>query len=130
LAVFQTIHPLGQKLQHELSAVNHAGVLLVMDSVARKSIRRAILGMLYLEFGGNPRMTYLEVAYQYGATPGEREMRAIDGVREVYGIRKIDFYEKEKTVRVEFDASRLNEDAVAKLLRQAGIDVRDRLALA
>jgi hypothetical protein len=30
---------------------------------------------------------------------------------------------------VEFDASRMKEDAVAKLLRQAGIDLRDRLAL-
>lgn len=74
-------------------------------------------------------MTYLDVAYRYGASPGEREMRAIDGVREVYGVRKIEFDEKERTVRVEFDASRLNEDAVAKLLRQAGIDVREKLAL-
>jgi hypothetical protein len=76
-------------------------------------------------------MTYLDVAYRYGATPGEREMRAIDGMREVYGIRKVDFNETEKRVRVEFDASRLTEDTVAKLLRrQAGIDLRDRLALA
>jgi copper chaperone CopZ len=75
-------------------------------------------------------MTYLDVAFHYGATPGEREVRAIDGMREVYGIRKVDFNEKERTVRVEFDASRLKEDAVAKLLRQAGIDLRDRLALA
>jgi hypothetical protein len=75
-------------------------------------------------------MTYLDVAYGYGATPGEREMRAIDGMREVYGILKVDFNEIEKRVRVEFDASRLTEDAVAKLLRQAGIDLRDRLALA
>jgi hypothetical protein len=75
-------------------------------------------------------MTYLDVAYRYGATPGEREMRAIDGMREVYGIRKVDFREAERIVRVEFDASRLNEEVVAKLLRQAGIDVRDRLALA
>ena len=75
-------------------------------------------------------MTYLDVAYRYGATPGEREMRAIDGMREVYGIRKVDFKDAERIVRVEFDASRMNEDAVAKLLRQAGIDVRDRLALA
>jgi len=74
-------------------------------------------------------MTYLDVAFRYGATPGEREMRAIDGVREVYGVRKIDFDEKERSVRVGFDASRLNEDAVAKLLRQAGIDVREKLAL-
>jgi hypothetical protein len=75
-------------------------------------------------------MTYLDVAYRYGATPGEREMRAIDGMREVYGIRKVDFDQADKRVRVEFDASRLTEDAVVKLLRQAGIDVRERLALA
>jgi hypothetical protein len=86
--------------------------------------------LLYLDGGDNEPMTYLDVAYRYGATPGEREMRAIDGMREVYGIRKVDFKEKDRTVRVEFDASRLTEDSVAKLLRQAGIDVRDRLALA
>jgi hypothetical protein len=85
--------------------------------------------LLYLEGKENQRMTYLDVAYKYGATPGEREMQAIDGMREVYGIRRVDFREQEKTVRVEYDASRLNEGAVAKLLRQAGIDVRDRLAL-
>jgi selenocysteine lyase/cysteine desulfurase len=75
-------------------------------------------------------MTYLDVAYRYGATPGEREMRAIDGMREVYGVRKIEFQERDRTVRVEFDASRLNQDSVAKLLRQAGIDVREELTLA
>jgi len=75
-------------------------------------------------------MTTLEVAFRYGATPGEREMRAIDGVREVYGIRKISFNEKDRTVRIEFDASRLKEDAVAKLLRQAGMDLPEGLALA
>jgi hypothetical protein len=75
-------------------------------------------------------MTYLDIAYRYGTTPGEREMRAIDGMREVYGIRKVDFAEKDRTVRVEYDASRLNESAVAKLLRQAGIDVLERLTLA
>ena len=75
-------------------------------------------------------MTTLEVAFRYGAIPGEREMRAIDGVREVYGIRKISFNEKDRTVRIEFDASRLKEDAVAKLLRQAGMDLPEGLALA
>lgn len=75
-------------------------------------------------------MTYLDVVYRYGAIPGEREMRAIDGVREVYGIQKITFDEKERTVRVLFDASRLKEDAIAKLLRQAGIDLREKLTLA
>jgi len=40
-------------------------------------------------------------------------------------VRNVVFNEKDRTVRVEFDASRLTEDAIAKLLRQAGIDVRD-----
>jgi hypothetical protein len=75
-------------------------------------------------------MTYLEVAYRYQTPPGESELRAIDSVREVYGIQRIVFSEKERTVRVLFDASRLNGDSVAKLLRQAGIDVRDQLVLA
>jgi len=75
-------------------------------------------------------MTYLEVAYRYQSPPREAELRAIDSVREVYGIQRIQFNEKERTVRVRFDASRLNGDAVAKMLRQAGIDVQDQLVLA
>ncbi len=75
-------------------------------------------------------MTQLEVAYRYGATPAESAMRAIDNLREVYGIRRITFIEKEQTVRVEFDASRLKEPTVAGLLKQAGIDVKERLVLA
>ena len=75
-------------------------------------------------------MTYLEAAFRYQTTPGETELRAIDTVREVYGIQRIQFNEKERTVRVTFDASRIKADAVARLLRQAGIDVRDQLVLA
>jgi hypothetical protein len=75
-------------------------------------------------------MTYLEATYPYQTTPGETEMRAIDGIREVYGIQRIQFNEKARTVRVLYDASRLNGDSVARLLRQAGIDVRERVVLA
>jgi len=75
-------------------------------------------------------MTYLDVVFRYGAIPGENEMRAIDGMREVYGIRRVQFDAKKSTVRVEFDASRLNQDAVAKLLRNAGVDIREPIALA
>jgi len=75
-------------------------------------------------------MTYLEVMFRYGATPGETELRAIDGMREVYGVRRVQFNQTERTVRVEFDASRLKADGVARLLRQAGVDVRERMVLA
>ena len=72
-------------------------------------------------------MTPVDVYFSYGQTPGEAEMRAMDGVREVYGIRRVTFGEKQRTVRVEFDASRLTEPVVLGLLRRAGIDVRDRV---
>ncbi len=74
-------------------------------------------------------MTYLDVVFRYGSTPGEREMRAIDGMREVYGIQRVRFNEKDKTVIVQFDASRMKKDAVAKLLRQAGIEVCEPVVL-
>jgi hypothetical protein len=45
-------------------------------------------------------MTYLEAVYRYQTPPGEAELRAIDSVREVYGIQRIQFNEKERTVRV------------------------------
>jgi hypothetical protein len=75
-------------------------------------------------------MTQLEVAYRYGATPGEAEMRALDSVREVYGIRRMRFDPKERIVRVEFDASRFKEPVIAGLLREAALDVQEKLGSA
>ena len=75
-------------------------------------------------------MTSLDVVFRYGRQPGTPELRAIDSLREVYGIRSVKFNEKEKTIRVEFDASRLKEDTVAALLRRAGMDLTEKLQLA
>jgi hypothetical protein len=75
-------------------------------------------------------MTNLDVVFRYGSVPGERELQAIDSMREVYGVRRVLFNQKNQTVRVEFDASRLKQDAIAKLLRQAGIDLGEAVALA
>jgi hypothetical protein len=74
-------------------------------------------------------MTQLEVSFRYGAVPGEREMRALDSVRDVYGIRRLSFDQPGRIIRVEYDASRLKEPAVASLLRNAGIDVREKISL-
>jgi len=74
-------------------------------------------------------MTPTDVVFRYGNAPGVREIRALDSVREVYGIRRISFDEKERTVRVEYDASRLKEDVVASLLRCAGLDLGGRVQL-
>lgn len=74
-------------------------------------------------------MTYLDIVFRYSAIPGENEMRAIDAMREVYGIRSVQFNEKDGTVRVEFDASRLKQEGVARLLRNAGVDVQEPMIL-
>ena len=75
-------------------------------------------------------MTAIEVAFKYARQPGPAELRALDSVREVYGIRKLWFNEAENIVRVEYDRTRLNDDSVAKLLRNAGLDLTEKLVLA
>jgi len=75
-------------------------------------------------------MTHLDVAYHYASTPSEATMRALDGMREVYGVRLIAFDEAARVVRVEFDASRFKEPTIAGLLRGAGLDVGEKLVLA
>ena len=75
-------------------------------------------------------MTQLEVAYRYVTPPTEATMRALDNVREVYGIRRISFKESDRIVRVEFDASRFKEPVIAGLLRRTGLDLSEQLVLA
>jgi hypothetical protein len=87
--------------------------------------------VVYLNCGRNsPEMTQMEVTYHYANPLSESEMRAMDNVREVYGIRRLRLDEKERIVRVEYDASRFKEPVVANLLRGAGFDLKDRLVLA
>ena len=74
-------------------------------------------------------MTTLDVVFRLGRPPGAPEMQAIYQVREVYGIRRISLDGDGMAVRVEYDASRLAERTVAALLRHAGLDVRDKVAL-
>jgi hypothetical protein len=74
-------------------------------------------------------MTAVEVLFRYGMTPGEKEMSALGQMSDVYGIRRVQFNEPERKIRIEYDATRLNEATVENLLRKAGVDVREKLAL-
>ena len=74
-------------------------------------------------------MTALDIVFHLRRRPGAPEMQAIYEVREVYGIRKISFESEGMTLRVEYDASRLYEKTVAALLRHAGLDLIDKVAL-
>jgi len=75
-------------------------------------------------------MTAVEVLFRYAAPPTESVMTAFGQLSDVYGIRRIQLQDSERTIRVEYDATRLNEAKVEKLLRNAGFDIRKRPALA
>lgn len=74
-------------------------------------------------------MTAVEVLFRYGMPPSENQMAALGLTSDVYGIRRLQCNERERTIRIEYDATRLNEASVEKLLRSAGFDIRERPAL-
>ncbi len=69
-------------------------------------------------------MTNVEISYNYGMSPDEAVMRGVDNIREVYGIRRLNFNEASRSVAVEYDATRLNPATVASLLRRSGLDLK------
>lgn len=74
-------------------------------------------------------MTQLDVLYRYENHPMEAAMYALGNLREVYGIRRVKIDEQMKTIRVEFDATRLSRPVILELLRCAGIDVVEEIPL-
>jgi hypothetical protein len=74
-------------------------------------------------------MTAVEVLFRYGGRPDESAMIAYGQLSNVYGIRRMQLQELERTIRVEYDATRLTEAKVERLLRSAGFDITEKLAL-
>jgi len=74
-------------------------------------------------------MTTVEILYRYTTPPSENVSVALAGSRDVYGIRRIQIDNEARTLRVEFDATRLNAATVTKLVRMTGLDVAEELAL-
>jgi len=74
-------------------------------------------------------MTLVYVAFRYGAQPSENTMSAYGQLSNVYGIRQLQLNEAERSIRVEYDATRLTEAKVEGLLRAAGFDITEKLAL-
>lgn len=69
-------------------------------------------------------MTAVDIVFHCRMTPTERQMGALDVAREVYGVRKISFAEKEGTISIEYDISRLTPADIAALIHGAGIDAQ------
>src|ERR1043166_4070705 len=91
------------------------------------SAKRAGIQIHHTE--GLERMTYLDVVFNYASLPGENELRAIDSMREVYGMRRGPFKEKDRTGGVRSDAAGEGQGGVGKVWGKAGIDGREPVAL-
>jgi hypothetical protein len=74
-------------------------------------------------------MTPVDVLFRYEKHPSEAAMFALGNMSEVYGIRRIQLNENEQTIRVEYDATRLNKAVVGQLLRRAGISISEEISL-
>lgn len=74
-------------------------------------------------------MTTVDILLHYSAQPSENVVLALAGVRDVYGIRALTFDRAAQTLRVEYDATRLNAATVTGLVRQSGLEVDEQLSL-
>ncbi|HEX4032532.1 MAG TPA: hypothetical protein VHX20_19370 [Terracidiphilus sp.] len=74
-------------------------------------------------------MTTVEILYRCAAPPTEKVALALARTRDVYGIRHVAFDRHAHTLRVEFDATRLNAATVTKLVLLAGLEIAEELPL-
>jgi hypothetical protein len=74
-------------------------------------------------------MTTVDILFRYATSPTETVTCSLANTREVYGIRRLTFDRAERTLRVEYDATRLDAAAVTKLVRQAGLDLEAEVPL-
>jgi len=70
-------------------------------------------------------MTTVDIVYRYATAPTEQVAQALARARDVYGIRKLSFDRATRTLRVEYDATRLSAAAVTKLVREAGFNIAE-----
>jgi len=68
-------------------------------------------------------MTTVDIVFRYATPPTEQVAFALAHARDVYGIRQLSFDRVARTLRIEYDATRLNAAAVTKLVREAGLDI-------
>ncbi len=74
-------------------------------------------------------MTNVDILFRYATPPTESQVMALAQARDVYGIRRISFDRAARTVRVEYDATRLNAAVVTQLVRRAGVQIGEELPL-
>jgi hypothetical protein len=74
-------------------------------------------------------MTSVEIQFRYATPPSDAVTFALANIREVYGIRRLKFDQAARTLCVEYDATRLNAASVARMVRQAGLEIEAEVPL-
>ena len=74
-------------------------------------------------------MTTVEILFRSAAPPTERVSLALASIKDVYGIRRLSFDHAARTLRVEYDATRLTAAAVTKLVRETGLEIDEELPM-
>ncbi|MBI4465608.1 MAG: hypothetical protein HY647_12965 [Acidobacteria bacterium] len=68
-------------------------------------------------------MTTVVAVFKYRGTLGSRQAQALGESYTHLGVRKIQVSENEQTVAIEFDATRMDQNGVAALLRRWGVPI-------
>lgn len=77
--------------------------------------------------GKTIQMTAIDVIFRYEGELQPAQIRQLSGSYSIYGVRRIAVDEQASTITVEYDATRLSNDAVAALLRRCGINPVERV---
>jgi len=72
--------------------------------------------------------TNIDVRFRYTLQPSEDTMRAVADLYDVYGIRRVRLNQGDRSVLVEYDATRLGTAGVFQLLRKAGLSVTEQIS--
>ncbi len=70
----------------------------------------------------------MDIQFRYTQHPTEDTMRAVADLYDVYGIRRLRLNQAERTILVEYDATRLSTAVVFQLLRHAGLAVTEQIS--
>jgi hypothetical protein len=68
-------------------------------------------------------MTTVVAVFKYQGTLGVREAQKLGESYTELGVRKITVNEKQQTIAVEYDATRMDQNGVAALLRRFSIPI-------
>ena len=71
-------------------------------------------------------MTLVELTYRLQVPLRPEQFRALGTLANAYGLRRFRVNEQLQQISIEYDASRLRESQVARILRQSGIAVELR----